>query len=237
MRSGVYERIDPSWKRTATTDCGQVTRNKTAKECGDEHVLRGREPLQMGWYKFASTLVEGQTVLDVGCGSGEGLKLLQARAKEAIGLDLDPRLERKDIRIGDISDLPDKSFDAVVCIDVIEHIGDDQAFVRQLVRVARNLVFVSTPNYTVSRNRHPYHVREYIPYELERMFLPFGRVQAWGGDSTGDLRQPITRKRLYYGINRLYNFGPTVLLAKILKRLLFTKMWAHQAVIVELGRV
>jgi hypothetical protein len=79
-------------------------------------------------------------------------------------------------------------------------------------------------------------VREYIPYELEQLFLPIGKVQVWGGDSKGEARQRITRKRTYYFINRLYNFAPTVLLAKVLRRLLFTRLWAHNAVVVELGK-
>ncbi|MGH9554541.1 MAG: class I SAM-dependent methyltransferase [Terriglobales bacterium] len=207
---------------------------KTAKPCGDEHVLKGREPLQLGWYDFASGLVEGRTVLDVGCGSGEGLKWLQRKAKKALGIDLDPRLAGESIRICNLGDMESKSFDVVVCIDVLEHIEGDRAFAAELVRVARNAVFVSTPNYAVNKNRHPYHVREYVPDELVKMFVPFGRVTLFGGDSTGHTRRPIRNRPIYYFINRLYTWKPTVLLAKILKRLLLTKVWAHQAVWVEL---
>jgi SAM-dependent methyltransferase len=208
---------------------------KEARECGDEHVLKGREPLQMGWYELASTLAEGRTVLDVGCGSGEGLSLLATKAKKATGIDLDPRLKREDIEICDISQVPDKSYDLIVCIDVIEHVQDDKAFVRQLARVARRKLFVSTPNYTVSRNAHPYHVREYTPSEFEQMFTGLGRVRIFGGNCTGELREEITNKGLYYFINNLYNTRGTVLLAKVVKRLLFTKVWGHQAVVVEVN--
>lgn len=78
-------------------------------------------------------------------------------------------------------------------------------------------------------------MREYIPYELEQLFLLLGKVQVWGGDSKGEARQRITRRRTYYFINPLHNFPPTVLLAKVLRRLLFTRLWAHKAVVVELG--
>lgn len=60
---------------------------KMAKECGDEDVLRGREPLQMGWYRFVTTLVRKKTVLAVGGGSGEGLRLLCSEASNAVGID------------------------------------------------------------------------------------------------------------------------------------------------------
>jgi len=208
---------------------------KEARECGDEHVLKGREPLQMGWYEFASTLAEGRTVLDVGCGSGEGLSLLATKAKKATGIDLDPRLKREDIEICDISQVPDKSYDLVVCIDVIEHVENDREFVRQLARVARDKLFVSTPNFTVSRNAHPYHVREYTPAEFENMFKEFQDVTLLGGNSSGEIRAEIKRRNTYHFINALYNARGTVLLAKVLKRVLFAKVWAHQAAVVEIA--
>lgn len=209
---------------------------KRARQTGDETVLKGREPAQMGWYAFASTLVTGQTVLDVGCGSGEGLKLLAAKAQRAVGIDLDERLMRPDldVRIVDISQLPDHSFDVVVCIDVIEHVEEDEAFVKQLARVAGRLLFVSTPNYALHRNLHPYHVREYTPYEFTRLFSSYGKVALVGGNATGETRQEITRRYSYYLVNALYTFKPTVLLAKVLRRLLLMKVWAHQAVIVTI---
>ena len=211
---------------------------KHPRKCGDEHVLRGREPLQMGWYEFVSTLVQGKKVLDVGCGSGEGLKLLAARAEKDIGIDLDGRLKRDDveIEIKDISLVADKSFDVVVCIDVIEHVDDDKVFVKQLIRVTKQVLFVSTPNYAVGRNIHPYHIREYAPYEFESMFSRFGPIKVIGGNSSGEVRQEIRNKSLYYFLNSLNIHKRTALLAKVLKRLLFTKLWPHQAVIVTIGK-
>jgi len=209
---------------------------KMAKECGDEYVLRGREPLQMGWYRFVTTLVRKKTVLDVGCGSGEGLRLLSSEASSAVGIDLDPRLVQPDLKIysKDVTEMPDKSFDVVACVDVIEHVQEDRLFLDQLVRVAREIVFVSTPNYTVSKNSHPYHVREYRPREFEQLFVGLGDVKILGGNSTGEKRQEILRRSFYYWINDLYLSPGTILLAKVLKRLLFTKVWAHQAAVVSL---
>ena len=106
------------------TDCFQVNpTSKSAKMCGDKDALSGRKPLQMGWYRLASNLAEGKTVLDVGCSAGEGLKLLADRAREAIGIDLDERMKREDlqIQIKSLSEVPDKSTDVSVSVDVIEH--------------------------------------------------------------------------------------------------------------------
>ena len=209
-------------------------KKKQAMTTGDGDVLRGREPTQMGWYEFASALAQGGTVLDVGCGSGEGLKVLGARSRKAVGIDLDERLRRLDldIQIKNITAIPDRSFDVVVCIDVIEHVETDQEFVENLARVARRLVFVSTPNFAVSRNRHRYHVREYLPDEFVQLFSRYGRIVLFGGDSTGYVRQVIRRRFVYFALNRLYALRITLILAKILKRLLFLRVWPHHAVVV-----
>lgn len=211
-------------------------RHKTPKPCGSDDVLDGRKPCQMGWYEFIAGVGEGLSVLDVGCGSGEGLKVITQRAGTAVGIDLDERLHRSDvtIKIQSITEVPDKSFDLVVCLDVIEHVTEDRAFIAELFRVARKAVFVSTPNYTVSRNRHPYHVHEYTPGEFHQLFEGYGDITVYAGSSRGLERVEITRRAAYYLVNTLYAYKPTVLLAKVAKRLLGVKVWKHQAALVRL---
>jgi SAM-dependent methyltransferase len=211
-------------------------KTKTPRPCGDEVVLSGRTPSQMGWYGFLGDVVEGQSVLDVGCGSGEGLRILTNRATSALGIDLDERLRRSDVNveIKSVTDVPDKSFDVVVCLDVIEHVEADRALVAELFRVARKAVFVSTPNYSVSFNRHPYHVREYTPYEFARLFDGYGDVTLYGGTAKGFERAVIVRPRVYALVGALYRWKPTVLAAKVLKRVLGITMWKHHAALVRL---
>ena len=211
-------------------------REKAPRPCGAEGALDGRKPCQMGWYGFIADIGRGRTVLDVGCGSGEGLRLLTQHARQAVGIDLDDRLERADVdvRIQDISQVPDKSFDVVVCCDVIEHVVEDRAFIGQLFRVAREAVFVTTPNYTISRNRHPYHVREYTPAEFEALFAGRGALTVLAGSSRGLERVEIDRRGAYYLVNTLYAWKPAIPLAKVVKRLLRVKVWKHQAALVRL---
>ncbi len=211
-------------------------RQKSPKPCGADDVLDGRKPSQMGWYEFAAGLFKGEEVLDVGCGSGEGLKTITAQARRAVGIDLDDRLRRADlnVEIKSIEDVPDKSFDCVVCLDVIEHVTDDRAFVAHLFRVARKAVFMTTPNYTISRNRHPYHVREYTPAEFSALFDGCGVVTLFGGNARGGERVVITRRRSYFLVNALYTWKPTQIAAKVLKRLLRVTIWKHNAALVRL---
>ncbi|MGE0420512.1 MAG: class I SAM-dependent methyltransferase, partial [Acetobacteraceae bacterium] len=143
------------------------TLREQVRQVGDVSVVAGRGPGQMGWYQFAADhLVAGKSVLDVGCGLGAGLALLAKPARSVKGQDLDPRLARPEVMIGPIEEIQDKSYDVLTCIDVIEHIEQDEAFVQQMGRVARETVFVSTPNWTASRCQWPYHVREYTPRQL-----------------------------------------------------------------------
>ena len=211
-------------------------REKAPKVCGDEATLSGRGPSQMEWYAFIAELAAGQSVLDVGCGSGEGLRVLASRATYALGIDLDERLRRPDVtvEIKSVADMPDKSFDVVVCLDVIEHVEADRAFVAELFRVARKAVFVTTPNYAISFNRNPYHVREYTPREFERLFDGYGSLTLYAGSAKGRERTVLTRRRSYFLVNALYTWKPTLLAAKVLKRVLRVKVWAHQAALVRL---
>jgi SAM-dependent methyltransferase len=211
-------------------------RPKAPKPCGTDEILDGRKPAQMGWYAFAADLFKGEEVLDVGCGSGEGLKLIAAQASRAAGIDLDDRLRRPDldVEIKSIRDVPDKSFDNVVCFDVIEHVTEDAAFVADLFRVARKAVFITTPNYTMSRNRHPYHVREYTPAEFERLFRGYGALTLYAGSAHGFEQAVVRRRAAYFLVNALYTYTPTLLAAKILKRLLGVRIWKHNAALVRL---
>jgi SAM-dependent methyltransferase len=213
-------------------------RHKTPKPCGDDALLAGRGPSQMGWYRFIAELVEGHSVLDVGCGSGEGLKVLAMRASYALGIDLDDRLRRSDVNveIKSVTDVPDKSFDYVVCLDVVEHVEQDRAFVAELFRVARVAVFVSTPNYAMSFNRNPYHVREYTPRQFERLFEGYGALTLYAGTAKGLERVELTRRTAYFLVSSLYQWKPTVVAAKVLKRLLGVRVWGHQAALVRLSK-
>ena len=93
-------------------------------------------------------------ILDVGCGTGANLKMLAAHGR-AEGVDISTQAiefcrERglDSVKLGAAEQLPydDGSFDIVTALDVIEHLDDDVAGLREMRRVlcgeGRLLVFV-----------------------------------------------------------------------------------------------
>jgi SAM-dependent methyltransferase len=86
---------------------------------------------------------EGRRILDVGCGTGTMLSYLADYGK-AQGVDIDEEAigycrERglTDVRLGSAETLPfeDGSFDLVTALDVVEHLDDDMAALREFRRV------------------------------------------------------------------------------------------------------
>jgi 2-polyprenyl-3-methyl-5-hydroxy-6-metoxy-1,4-benzoquinol methylase len=96
----------------------------------------------------------GGVLADVGCGTGDLWLALRGRFRTCIGVDavryegLPPDV---DFQVADLDaglPLSDASVDAVAAVEVIEHLENPRAFVRELARVVRpgGWVVVSTPN-------------------------------------------------------------------------------------------
>jgi SAM-dependent methyltransferase len=190
------------------------------RECGDEDVTAGRGPGQLKWYEFAPRFVRRRSVLDAGCGMGKGLEILRREASLVHGQDLDERLAREDITVAPLSQIESKSFDVVTSIDVIEHVQDVPAYLSDLKRIARDGIFLTTPNWTASRCRWPYHLREYTPRQLENELSGLGPVTLFKGTPAGDMAFPIRHRLLNHWFNSLRTFAPTAWAARCWNNLL-----------------
>ncbi|MDQ4116897.1 MAG: class I SAM-dependent methyltransferase [Actinomycetota bacterium] len=130
-------------------------------------------------------------VLEAGCGEGYGADLLAGGARRVLALDYDTatvthvacRYPRVAAARANLVALPvaTGSVDAVVSLQVIEHLWEQERFLAECLRVLRpgGRLLVSTPNrLTFSPGRdtplNPFHTRELAPDELERMVATAG---------------------------------------------------------------
>ncbi len=148
-----------------------------------------------GRYWWAGQLLRGKKVLDAGCGTGYGLEMLaDAGAVALTGVDLDPgAVAEARVRGGrcgatvvqaDLQalELPDDSFDAVVCFETIEHLESPQRGLAELRRVVRpgGMIVVSSPNPDVYPPGNEHHRHELRPEELAGLVREhFGCVQTY----------------------------------------------------------
>ena len=151
-------------------------------------------------YQFAAPYVAGSLVLDVACGTGFGLPVLQQKARLVVGSDIEFSAalkaqaetvnERATIVVSDGCKLPfdDGSFDAITSFETLEHLEDRNGFLRELRRVLapEGLCIISTPNANHTRPvngkpRNPFHVFEYNPAELlTELGQHFGQIELFG---------------------------------------------------------
>lgn len=115
----------------------------------------------LGRYAFAAEFVKEKVVLDVACGSGYGSAyLFDKGAKMVVGGDISSEA-MEDARVSyvrpgveflllDATKLPfaDNSFEAIVSMETIEHLGQYQDYLSECKRVLKGggVFICSTPN-------------------------------------------------------------------------------------------
>ncbi|MBX2963390.1 MAG: class I SAM-dependent methyltransferase [Cyclobacteriaceae bacterium] len=132
------------------------------------------------------------------------------------------------IRIEDMTrtTLNENVYDAVVSVEVIEHVPDDDAFVKNIAKVIRpgGWAYFTTPNGDYIKNEppnyNPDHVRHYTKQQLEQLLEKYfnqvevryavktGKYRAWGR-SAYQFRRPVRTIKSLIGnfINRIESKG------------------------------
>jgi SAM-dependent methyltransferase len=153
-------------------------------------------------------------ILDIGCGTGAMSRKLE-RFGEVTSADFSPlaldfcrRRELAHVCQADAMDLPfgDASFDVIVALDLLEHLPDDEAAMRQFCRVLKpgGYVVATVPAYQSLWSSHDValmHYRRYVAREVRDRFVAAG----------------LTITRLSYAMTLLYPLVWVVRRASILK--------------------
>lgn len=177
-----FENYDAYWRM-------RVDENRTARELDRYRVI-------------ASALPPHAKVLDIGCGEGSFLRYLQRHRPDCQGRGADistaalSELDAAGIRTSQIDpERPlveqfDKGWDAVVLMEVIEHVVDAERLVRQVLELQPARLFITIPNagFLLHRlrlmfgGRFPvttivYHMREHIRFWTVKDFEQWAQVQ------------------------------------------------------------
>lgn len=124
------------------------------------------------------------------------------------------------------STLNDASYDAVVCVEVIEHVEEDDIFVKNISKVVRTggWAYFTTPNGDYIKNegpnKNPDHVRHYTKHELQTVLEKYfekvdvhyavktGKYRVWGLKSLKN-SNPIAVFKSVFGnfVNRFQSIG------------------------------
>lgn len=156
--------------------------------------------------KLDESLTGCESVLDVGCGSNSPLKHLRKMIYSE-GIDIyKPVIDKAKINkihkkyvTGDIGNLvkyyKPKSFDAVVAVDVVEHLGktDSLQLIKNMESIARKRVIILTPNGFYHQGHfenNPYQVHRsgWSAQDLEKL-----RYKVFGLRSFKKLRGELAR--------------------------------------------
>ncbi|HVO60892.1 MAG TPA: methyltransferase domain-containing protein [Terriglobales bacterium] len=135
-------------------------------------------------YFVARELCRSLDVLDVASGEGQGSAFLAQTARKVVGVEIDPQSVEHAIStyrssnlryiVGDAAKLPidDRSVDAVISFETIEHLSDHRQFLAEVKRVLRpnGFLLISTPDvnaYSASgAESNSFHARELTEAEF-----------------------------------------------------------------------
>jgi 2-polyprenyl-3-methyl-5-hydroxy-6-metoxy-1,4-benzoquinol methylase len=157
-------------------------------------------------YGFAAKRCRGKRVLDAGCGSGYGTRILGQEATECVGVDSDPEAVRlaeslfstPGVRfvVADgtrLEALTNEGFDVVVALEVLEHLPTESvpAFMEAVRRVLTpdGTFVVSVANRAHrDRQENPFHLSEMLFEEFKELlhtWFPSSTIEFFGQDVWG----------------------------------------------------
>jgi len=159
---------------------------------------------------------EGQTLLDVGCGTGHWSAFFVDMGYRVTGVDIAPQMIEVALsaapgctfQVADAHDLPfdDGTFDVVASIATLEFVPDPAAAIREMTRCTKEngRLLIGTLNrlarlnqHRVSKGKQPYSSAHILsPDELRSLLAPLGRVRMVASSPPGHGHRPPLPKRI-----------------------------------------
>jgi ubiquinone/menaquinone biosynthesis C-methylase UbiE len=166
--------------------------------------------------------LSGKSIIDVGCGDGDFLKVLLNKGdfEKVVCSDLSTRRIKNTLKkfknhklkfkSANITCLPfsKKEFDIVTCLQVLEHLKDYKKAICELARISNNYLVVSVPNKEKITQETCLHCGKTTPH--------FGHINSFG---LNDIKNAI--KKEFAITEKRYFYSKTFRYFKILEKLPF----------------
>lgn len=222
-------------------------------EISGEAVRRDALEKMIGRYSFGAAEAAGKDVLEVACGSGQGLGLLAQSARRVIGGDYTIDLVRGAathygrrvlLAAVDAQSLPfrDGSFDLVLCYEALYYFPEAERFTAEAARVLRaggTLIVVSVNPAWAGFNPSPHSTRYHRAPELRALlerhgFRPevFGAFQEREGGSLSRVVGLVRRVAV-----SLHLVPKTMRAKRLLKRIFYGRLVSLPPELAAIGPV
>jgi 2-polyprenyl-3-methyl-5-hydroxy-6-metoxy-1,4-benzoquinol methylase len=169
--------------------------------------------MHIATYQFALKYVKDKRVLDYGCGSGYGSRMLSNIAEKVTAVDISEETinfaksyyTANNLVFKNISELSDEKYDIITSFQVIEHVPDEKEYIKNLksLLMPDGYLLISTPdksnrifNY-IQKPWNIFHLKEYSGIDLNdllRKFFPSVEILKIGSKYEFVIKE-ITRTR------------------------------------------
>jgi 2-polyprenyl-3-methyl-5-hydroxy-6-metoxy-1,4-benzoquinol methylase len=123
--------------------------------------------------------------LDIGCGHGGMISLYKRHVATVDGMEIDVESRNTASIRGytnmftSLTDIPDSSYSVIGLFDVLEHVEDDAAMLRDVYRLLRTagsvlLTVPANPSLWSDHDKTHHHFRRYTKVQLEKVFTEAG---------------------------------------------------------------
>ncbi len=201
-----------------------------------------REQLERNYHRYywAGTYCKGKTVLEVACGSGQGLGYLSGLAKKFSAGDYSQKLfdiaanhygKRIDLKKFDAQKMPykDKSFDVIILFEAIYYIPKAEKFISECRRILKKggRLLIATANKDLfDFNPSPYTYKYFGVVELNVLLSKYGFETEFYGNSplseVGMIQKILRPVKMV--ASKIGVIPKTMKGKKLLKRLVFGKL-------------